>query len=73
MRFRMAFFFAMFVAPLTILPMGCGEGTDVRVAKPTGEVTPSPPIPPSELKGNAKKAIGPGSSANMKRNPGASN
>jgi hypothetical protein len=69
----MALIFATFVAPLSILPMGCGEGTDVKVAKPTGEVAPSPPITGSELKGNAKKAIGPGSSANMKRDPGASN
>jgi len=73
MRFRTAIIFGTLLALLSIAPIGCGEGTDVKVAKPTGDVKPSPPIPPSELKGDAKKAIGPGSSANMKRNPGESN
>jgi len=70
MRFRYALILGAIVALLGGAPIGCGDGTDVKVAKPTGDVTPSPP---TELKGDAKKAIGPGSSANMKRNPGASN
>jgi hypothetical protein len=70
MRLRTAFIFGMFLAVLCTVPIGCGEGTEVKLAKPTGEVKPAPP---TELKGDAKKAIGPGSSANMKRNPGESN
>ena len=70
MRLRTVFFFTTLVAALSTVPIGCAPGTDVKVATPTGDVKPSPP---TELKGDAKKAIGPGSSANMKRNPGASN
>jgi hypothetical protein len=73
MRLRSAFVFSTLILLLTALPIGCSEGTDVKIAAPKGEVKPSPPIPESELKGNARKAIGPGSSANMKRDPGASN
>jgi len=73
MRLRNGLIFGTIVALLCAAPIGCGDGTDVKVAKPTGDVTPSPPIPPSQLKGDARKAIGPGSSANMKRDPGASN
>jgi hypothetical protein len=65
MRLRTALSFATLVGFLSILTIGCGQETDVKLAKPTGEVKPSAPIPPAELKGAAKKAVGPGTSANL--------
>jgi hypothetical protein len=73
MRLRTALIFAPLVALLILLPIGCSQSTDVKVATPTVEVKPTPLIPASELQGNARKGVGPGSSANMKRDPGASN
>jgi hypothetical protein len=66
MRLRTALSFATLAAFLSPLSIGCGEGTDVKVATVSGDVKPSPLTSPSQLKGNARRAVGPGSSANWK-------
>jgi hypothetical protein len=72
MRPRTALSFATLVAFLGLISIGCGEGTDVKVASVSGEVKPSPPTSPSQLKGDARRAVGPGSSANWKSKVGQS-
>jgi hypothetical protein len=72
MRLRTALGFTTLVALLSALSIGCGEGTDVKVAPVSGEVKPSAPIPPSQLKGDARRAVGPGTSANWKSKSGQS-
>jgi hypothetical protein len=47
--------------------MGCGQGTDIPLAK----VPPESPGTPQPLPKDLRKGGGPGSSGNMKRNPGA--
>jgi hypothetical protein len=70
MRFHKCFGMASLCAFLLTFSFGCSDGTDVKVAtappdtKPTGK---------TELKGEGKRAIGPGTSAASGRNPGASN
>jgi len=44
---------------------GCSSGTDIQVATPTGEIKPNQGPAPGELKGDAKRAVGPGTSANI--------
>ena len=73
MRSKHALSLATLGGLLMTVSIGCGQGTEVSIAKPQGEVKPSPSVAPSELKGAAKNAVGPGTSYNMKRNPGASN
>jgi hypothetical protein len=65
MRFRMTSILGTLAVSMGVLVAGCGPGTDIQVAKPEGEVKPSPPIKPEELKGDAKRAVGPGTSANI--------
>jgi hypothetical protein len=65
MRLLTALSFAALIGCLSILTIGCGEGADVKVTPVSGDVKPAPAIPPSELTGVAKKAVGPGSSANV--------
>jgi hypothetical protein len=65
MRFRTTSILGIFATSLALLVPGCGSGTDIQVAKPEGEVKPSAPIKPEELKGDAKRAVGPGTSANI--------
>jgi hypothetical protein len=71
MRLRTALCSAPLLGLLTIMTIGCG-GEDVKVAPATGDVKPAPVTRPEDLKGVAKKAVGPGTSAQagkMGRNP----
>jgi hypothetical protein len=62
-RILSLFTLAAFVTTLTI---GCGEGTDVKLAPaPPGKPEPSAPLPKETTKGG-----GPASSGNAGRNPG---
>ena len=59
---------ATLVVPLGIAAPGCGESTEVKVQPaPPVPLTPSTPVPTDPKKGGV-----PGSSGQMKRNPGAS-
>jgi len=64
----------MIVALFGIASVGCDSGADVKVATPTEEIKVVPPPKPEQLKGAARKSVGPGSSAkvgNLGRNPNA--
>jgi len=65
MRLRTASRFATLAVFLGVLNGGCSQGTDIQIARPSGEVKPSAPIAPSELKGDAKKSVGASSSSNI--------
>jgi hypothetical protein len=58
------FTLAGFVATLTV---GCGEGTDVKLA-PAPQIAPAPSTP---LPKDTKQGGGPASSGNSGKNPGA--
>lgn len=70
MRFRNIARFSMLSTVIATLVLGCGQGTEVEGVK----VPPQQPPPPesaSPLPKEMKKGGGPGSSGNLKRNPGA--
>ena len=66
MRIRKFLTSSLIIAFAMGMSTGCGQGTDVQVA-------PAPAVKPAEkteLKGEAKKSIGPGTSGAIKKNPG---
>jgi hypothetical protein len=72
MRLRSTLCSVVFFGLVGLPSVGCDSATDVKVATPTEEVKVVPPPKPEELKGAAKKSVGPGSSSNvgkMGRNP----
>jgi hypothetical protein len=70
MRHRNTLCLSTLFAFVVSFSVGCGEGTEVKVTK-APEPTPAPAGVP--LPKDVKKGGGPGSSGNMKRDPGASN
>jgi hypothetical protein len=72
MHLRSASCLVLLVGLIGLASAGCESGTDVKLATPSGEVKPVPPPKPEQLKGAAKRSVGPGSSANvgkMGKNP----
>jgi hypothetical protein len=61
---------AMLGAFVAAMAIGCGEGTDVKGVQ-VEEKTPPPPEAGQPLSKDMKQGGGPGSSGNMKRNPGS--
>ena len=65
MRSKNVLSFSTLAAFITSLGMGC-EGTDVKLAP----VPPAAPIPSQPVPKDLKQGGGPGSSGNLKTNPG---
>jgi hypothetical protein len=70
MRFQKCLVTTTLCAFLMMLSFGCGDGSDVKVANAPPDAKPTGP---TELKGEGKRAVGPGTSAQSGKNPGASN
>ncbi len=67
MRLKNVASFSILGTFVMTLALGCGEGTEVKVAEaPASTPVPSKPLPKQVTKGG-----GPGSSGNLGRNPGA--
>jgi hypothetical protein len=67
MRLKNVASFSVLGVFVVTLSLGCGEGTDVKVAEAPA-VKPGPVVPVPKT---IKEGGGPSSSGNMKRNPGA--